>query len=64
MSGSHRLEMLEQRIKALDPTILLKRGYSMTLCDGKIVKDADELQSGQEIETLLAKGKVRSIVKK
>jgi len=60
---NHRLEMLDQRVKALDPKILLKRGYSMTMCDGKIVKDAKQLKEGQEIETVLAEGKVRSIVK-
>ena len=63
MSENHRLEMLHQRLKALDPVILLKRGYSITVCDGKIVRDATELQPGQEIETMLANGKVKSIVK-
>lgn len=60
---NHRLEMIEQRLKALDPTILLKRGYSLTMLNGKIVKDASQLKSGDEIETVFAEGKVKSVVK-
>ncbi len=58
----HRLEILSQRINAMDPKLLLQRGYSMTLVDGHIVKDAAQLTQGTEIETILAKGKVKSIV--
>ena len=60
---NHQLEMLSQRVNALNPKLLLKRGYSMTLLDGKVVKDAASLKSGDEIETLLSKGKIKSIVK-
>ena len=55
--------MLEQRAKAVDPQLLLKRGYSITLKDGKAVKDSSILTSGMEIETHFAKGKVTSVVK-
>jgi exodeoxyribonuclease VII large subunit len=43
---------------------MLKRGYSMTMKDGKIVRDPKALQVGDEIETRLEKGTIKSIVKK
>ena len=58
----HRLEMLEQRCKALDPEMLLRRGYSITLKDGKCVRNADELRKGDIIETKFAKGTAKSVV--
>ncbi len=59
----HKVAMLLQRVQALDPMLLLKRGFSMTMIDGKLVRDAAVLQSGQEIETILEKGRVKSVVK-
>lgn len=59
----HRLELLAQRTLSLDPTQLLKRGYSITLKDGHIVRDASMLQPGDEIETILENGKIQSIIK-
>lgn len=59
----HRLNLLSQRMAALDPTVLMKRGYSMTLLNGRLVRDASVLKPGQEIETILEKGKVKSLVK-
>lgn len=58
----HRLELLSQRTSALDPQILLQRGYSITTINGKAVKDAADLAEGDEIETRFAKGKVKSTV--
>ena len=59
---SHRLEMLEQRTKALDPTLLLKRGYSITLHNGHLLRDPALLKPGDEIETRLEKGDIISKV--
>ena len=63
MQEIHQLEMLDQRIKALDPQVLLLRGYSITLHDGKAVRDVKKLKSGDEIETRVAYGTIKSIVK-
>lgn len=59
----HRLELLAQRTLSLDPTQLLRRGYSITLKNGHIVRDASMLQPGDEIETILENGKIQSIIK-
>lgn len=58
----HRLELYTQRIKAASPDELLKRGYSITLKDGKALTDISQLRQGDEVETRLAKGKFKSRV--
>ena len=59
----HKLELFDEKLRALDPALLLKRGYSITLKDGKAVRDAQALQKGDEIETRLANGTIHSTVK-
>lgn len=58
----HWLELFEQRVNAASPDVLLKRGYSITLNNGKAVTDASLLKDGDEIVTRLAKGEIRSKV--
>ena len=58
----HRIDMLSQRAIAQDPERLLSRGYSITLKDGKSIKDASQLKAGDEIETRFAKGVAKAVV--
>ena len=58
----HRLEIIEEKPRMLHPTLLLKRGYSITLHNGKAVKDAQALKTGDEIETRLSEGTIKSII--
>jgi exodeoxyribonuclease VII large subunit len=58
----HRLELLTQRTKSLDPAILLKRGYSITLHNGKAVRTPSQLKPGDLLETRLEQGTIRSEV--
>ena len=62
MAEQHRLQLIEEKTKSLDPALLLKRGYSITLHNGKAVRSPQQLQSGDEIETRLANGTLRSTV--
>ena len=59
----HRLQLTEEKLKALDPSLLLKRGYSITLHNGRAVRDPLALKAGDEIETRLEKGTIKSIIK-
>ena len=59
----HQLEILEEKVKSLDPQLLLKRGYSITLHNGKAVRAPRQLRQGDEIETRLEKGTLKSIIK-
>ena len=63
-SEHHRLDVLEHRARLLDPTLLLKRGYSITLHDGKAIHNANDLKIGDTITTLLEIGQIESIVEK
>ena len=63
MTEKHRLQLIEEKAKSLDPILLLRRGYSMTMKDGRIVRDAATLRAGDEIETRLEKGTIKSIIK-
>ena len=58
----HRLQLLTQRTSVLDPAIILRRGFSMTLCNGRFITDASQINEGDIIETMVAKGTIRSKV--
>ena len=59
----HRLELLQQRLNDALPEKQLARGYSITLKNGKAVKDASALKEGDTLVTLLHQGKVESVIK-
>ena len=59
----HRLQLIEEKTKSLDPALLLRRGYSITTKDGRTVRDPRQLREGDEIETRVEKGVIRSTVK-
>jgi len=58
----HRQELLEQRFKGLDPLLLLERGYSITMANGKVVHSVTDVCQGEEITTKLKNGEIRSTV--
>ncbi len=58
----HHLEMVGQQVELLDPSLLLSRGYSITLYQGKAVRDPHQLKAGDEIETRVEKGTIKSTV--
>ena len=58
----HKLELTTERLKALDPKLLLKRGYSMTMKDGHALRDPGKLKKGDEIETIMEKGTIKSVI--
>ena len=58
----HRLELLQQRLNDALPEKQLARGYSITLKDGKAVKDASLLKEGDVVTTRLFNGEVKSVI--
>lgn len=60
---SHKIELVEKILKSASPEHILKRGYSITLINGKAVRDASMLKPGDEVETQLSVGKFKSVVK-
>jgi exodeoxyribonuclease VII large subunit len=63
--SKHRLAALDARLRLLGPEQVLARGYSVTLCvqTGNVVRDAQQVQAGQEIETRLKHGVLFSTVR-
>ncbi len=55
---------LEKMLSAYSPRATLDRGYSITTTNGKLLKDPSATRDGTELETILAKGKLRSIVRR
>jgi exodeoxyribonuclease VII large subunit len=56
--SAHRrkIELYEQYIKMASPEYILKRGYTLTVKDGRIVKHAAELSAGDDITVKFADG--------
>ncbi len=59
----HKIEMYENTLKHISPENILKRGYSITVVNGKVLKNAGDATSGDELRTILSNGELRSVVK-
>lgn len=59
---THRLHLLENTIQHLNPLTILKRGYSITLHNGKPITSLSTLQPGHTLVTQLAEGTIVSVV--
>ena len=62
-SQKHLLESLSLKLQGFDPQLLLSRGYSITLHNGRAVRDPRQLKVGDEIETKVEHGTIQSVVK-
>lgn len=58
----YRLELMEKVIEGASPMQILQRGYSITRCNGRVVRDVADLPRGSVLTTTLADGEVRSVV--
>ncbi len=64
-SQKNSLQQLEQSVKLMDPIQVLKRGYSITLIEGKTIKENTEIKPGKTIITKTYFGEIESqVVKK
>jgi exodeoxyribonuclease VII large subunit len=57
------LQQSQTKIELLHPENILKRGYSITMKNGKPVRKVDEVAAGDVIQTLLVCGDIVSIVR-
>ncbi len=62
--NNERLEFLSHRLILNDPRTILKRGYSISRINGKVVTNDFEVHNGDILETVLYDGNVTSVVKK
>jgi exodeoxyribonuclease VII large subunit len=59
-----RIHFHENTARLINPENVLKRGYTLTLKEGKIIKSAKQLNISDEIETRFADGSVQSKITK
>ena len=51
-------------IDLISPESVLRRGYSLTLKDGKVINSVKDVLPGDKLETWLADGRIESNVEK
>ena len=57
------LANIEKNIKNMSPENVLKRGYSITLIDGKSIKNSKQVSKGDLLQTIVLEGEIMSEVK-
>ncbi len=57
-----KVNLLEAKTELLRPENVLKRGYSITLVNGKPLLSSEKVKAGDEITTQLYQGKIKSTV--
>jgi exodeoxyribonuclease VII large subunit len=61
-SSSAELNNIERNIGNMSPANVLKRGYSITLLNGKSITSVSQIQGGDVINTTVSEGEIVSIV--
>jgi len=63
VAPARRLDPLARALEAISPLAVLQRGYSLTRrADGRLVRDARELEVGDVVETVFQRGSARARV--
>jgi exodeoxyribonuclease VII large subunit len=57
-----KLEMFQKQLELSSPDNILKKGYTLTMKDGKVVKSKDILRKGDKITSRFTDGEIRSVV--
>ena len=60
----HSIKNLENKLTLLDPRAVLRRGYSVTLKEGRPLKSIEAVDKGDQITTVLYQGRLKSQVQK
>jgi exodeoxyribonuclease VII large subunit len=60
---NNQLIYTEKNIKNLSPESILKRGFSISRYQGKVISNKKSIPRGEEMETEFHKGKLKSIIK-
>jgi exodeoxyribonuclease VII large subunit len=60
---SSTLNMFEKQLALASPENILKKGYTLTMRQGKVLKQSSTVKIGDEITTVFSDGEIKSIVK-
>lgn len=58
-----RVGVMEEKVRLLHPDNILKRGFSITRHNGKVITNATTLKSGDELQTQVYEGEITSVVR-
>lgn len=58
----HFTRSMEQFVRMVSPENVLKRGYTLTLKDGKIITSVKNIMKGEAVETLFKDGTATSVI--
>jgi exodeoxyribonuclease VII large subunit len=64
LKQQNMLHQSQTKIELLHPENILKRGYSITMKNGKVIRNADEVIEREILITKLFQGEIKSTVKK
>lgn len=56
------IEHLEKQYKVMDPKATLKRGYSVSFHNGKVITSSTQLKKGESMHTQFADGEIDSVI--
>ncbi len=57
-----RLNAFEKHLALVSPENILKKGYTLTMKDGKVIKQSKALKKGDEVAIVFSDGEIKSIV--
>jgi exodeoxyribonuclease VII large subunit len=55
------LNNTENKVRLTDPAVILRRGYSYTLVNGKSLTNAHDVKAGDNLTTVISNGRIKSI---
>jgi len=58
-----RVGVMEEKVRLLHPDNILKRGFSITRHNGKVITNATTLKPGDELQTQVYEGEITSVVR-
>jgi exodeoxyribonuclease VII large subunit len=58
------INSIDDKLRLVDPMNILKRGYSLTMMGGRILKSVFDVKEGDLVETQLRDGKIVSKVER
>ena len=63
-NANSRLRLLESKVNLMKPENVLKKGYSISTVDGKVLKSAANARRGKRLVTRLYEGEIESIIER
>lgn len=59
----NKLDTTKKHLGLMSPDNILKKGYTLTMKDGKVVKLSKDLKGGDSVTTIFSDGQIESIIK-